>query len=182
MYALFNKTTNEQVGKLFTKQYLVDGKPVVLPDDMIMLEVNESAKPNLSDGQSIIKVETPDIESGKLNVSYQVVEPTPEKLAEINANKNLINEWNQWNSILQSGYRDEQLQIKLKTTEEAQTAFTSMITLINEALTAGVVNWDTIVSVWDFDGKEQQVSVTNLKLLLLRYGLYCKQMFDLYKP
>ena len=83
---------------------------------------------------------------------------------------------------LAAGYTDEATGIKLKTTEQAQSKFTQGLVLIARALDAGQLTDESTFSIWDFDNVEHVLTVADYRALILRYGLFCQQLFNVYAP
>ena len=80
------------------------------------------------------------------------------------------------------GYLDAETRFKLKTTTKAQRDFAAMTTLVMVAMQGGAMNNATGLTIWDFDGAQQTITAGNYLALMLRYGLFCKAMFDDYAP
>ena len=87
-----------------------------------------------------------------------------------------------YSKSLNDGYSDATLNIKLKTTQNAQNLFSQLAVFIQLGLTAGVIDMNSLYVIWDFDDKPINITIGNLIGLLLRYGGYCKQLFDDYAP
>jgi hypothetical protein len=177
-YILYDKNTQSFISKERKTPYTIDGKLAILPDHLVELTIVMEDKPVLSPGETLQSTESLDLTTNTLTRSYSVVEATPEALAAIAKQE----EYTVWQSKLEEGYLDPVTSIKLKTTESAQSLFTSMTALINEAINLGALANDSNTSIWDYHEAEQTMTVLQLRQLLLRYGMYCKSMFDLYKP
>lgn len=80
------------------------------------------------------------------------------------------------------GYVDIPTGLKLKTTENAQAKFTSQVTLLQLALSAGAITTATPQTFWDYADVEQTLTTGDLFALMLRYGMHCKTIFDQYAP
>jgi hypothetical protein len=83
---------------------------------------------------------------------------------------------------LDSGYIDSETGITLKTTAHAQAMFTSMVTMLQEGLCLGVITNSTEQVIWNFDNEPVTLTVLEIRQLLFRYGMHCKNFFDLYAP
>lgn len=87
-----------------------------------------------------------------------------------------------WSSSLEAGYTDPVLNIKLKTTLNAQSMLSQMITLISQGLSFGAITDSSQMAIWNYDNQEVALTSLEIRQLLFRYGLHCKNMFDLYAP
>lgn len=87
-----------------------------------------------------------------------------------------------WQQHLDAGYEDQVSGIKLKTTVEAQEYFAHMVTLLTLAMSAGAIDSNTVQAIWDYDGVSHNLTTGDTLALLLRYGIFCQQLFNLYKP
>lgn len=83
---------------------------------------------------------------------------------------------------LAAGYLDSATGLKLKTTEYAQGKFTSQVALLNLALSAGACSPTTPQTIWDFAGQPHTLATSDLLALMLRYGVFCTQLFANYAP
>ena len=68
--------------------------------------------------------------------------------------------------------------IKYSVSEASQNAFTRMMTLVNEAAMADAV----IVTVKDVLGVQHDLTVEDLKVDLIAYGLHCYELFNYVPP
>lgn len=93
-----------------------------------------------------------------------------------------MTEEERWEHELNKGWIDDVSGIKLDTKEKSQSLFTSMIALVNEGVSMGQLSLNDQVNIWDFNGVQKTMSVLELKILLFKYGIYCKNIFDSYKP
>lgn len=80
------------------------------------------------------------------------------------------------------GYLDTTTGIRLKCTEYAQAKFTSQVALTRLALSLGAITGATEQTLWDADNTEHTLSTDAFLLLMLRYGMHCKAIFDQYAP
>lgn len=87
-----------------------------------------------------------------------------------------------WQNVQNEGYVDQITNIKLKTTIAAQTRFASMIVLVKEAIDLGFITNDSNQTIYDYNEQPHTMTTMELRQLMLRYGLYCKYIFDEYAP
>lgn len=85
-------------------------------------------------------------------------------------------------AALDDGYADELTGIKLKTNQKAQTAFTSLVTMLQEGLSLGAITNDTPQTIWNYNDEPVVLTTLQVRQLLFRYGLHCKAFFDDYAP
>jgi hypothetical protein len=77
---LYNLDTQER-GAFRNGPYLVDGKPGVLPPNMVEITVVEEDSPNFDYGtQQIVRSEELDLASKEFRITYRVVDLTPEQI------------------------------------------------------------------------------------------------------
>lgn len=79
-----------------------------------------------------------------------------------------------------TGYTDGSLSIRLRATENDQNRYGRLVLLSQLGISKGYISLDTMQSIWDFDGQEHRLSTGDLLNLIVRYGFWCKQMYDLY--
>lgn len=87
-----------------------------------------------------------------------------------------------YESAQSDGYTDQITGVKLKTTTKAQSAFTSLVTMIQEGLSLGAITNDTQQTIWDFNNQPVVLTTLQVRQLMFRYGLHCKSFFDDYAP
>ncbi len=78
------------------------------------------------------------------------------------------------------GYLDSETGLLLKTTEAAQSSFVRLLTLLREAESLGALPPTAII--WDATNSPHELSVIDLRALMVRYGLYCAQLFAEFAP
>jgi hypothetical protein len=79
-----------------------------------------------------------------------------------------------------TGYTDVPSSIRLRATESDQNRYGRLVLLSQLGISKGYISLDTTQSIWDFDGQEHRLSTGDLLSLIVRYGFWCKQMYDLY--
>ena len=87
-----------------------------------------------------------------------------------------------WQEKLDGGWLDQLTNIKLKTNKEARDLFTGQVVMLREALDAGVLTADAELSIWDYHEQSHTLTVSQLRGLLLRYGIAWQQMFAEFAP
>lgn len=83
---------------------------------------------------------------------------------------------------LAAGFDDPVTGIKFKTVERAQAKFGRMCTLIDLATNQGAMSADSVVTLFDYSEAQHELTVAEFRALMLRYGIYCKQLFDQFAP
>jgi putative cell wall-binding protein len=83
--------------------------------------------------------------------------------------------------VYSTGYFDHDTQITLKATEDAQTKFTKMVTLLNTALMVGAINSNTPQYFFDINDELKQLTTGEFLGLMIRYGLWAQQVFVNYE-
>lgn len=82
--------------------------------------------------------------------------------------------------VLSKGFFDDATSIRLRATEDDQNRYGRLVLLSQLGLTKGYISLETEQSIWDFDGEERRLTTSDLLGLILRYGFWCKQVYDLY--
>lgn len=87
--------------------------------------------------------------------------------------------WAEW---LTGTITDPVSGIALKCSIAARDAFVGQVALIREALDAGVLTGADTMSVWDAANVEHILTITDLRALLLRYGIAWQTAFNQLAP
>jgi hypothetical protein len=80
MTILYN-TTTEKLGNRYDPQYLVDGKPGVLPDHIVELAIVDNPRPETTETQTVSQKWVIDIEQREYRQEWTVRELTKRELA-----------------------------------------------------------------------------------------------------
>lgn len=83
-----------------------------------------------------------------------------------------------YNTELSIGY-DTGLGYRLSCGRNSYLDFSAFRTWIMDAEAVGAVNPSTTFEIRDKDGVKRQITVANYKLLLVPYGVRCKQIWDM---
>lgn len=106
------------------------------------------------------------------DIAYALANPAPMPLTDVQI-------YEQQQAL---GYEDATTGLKLKMTDRARSHFTSQVTLVQVALSAGIINTSTPQHLWDFNDAEQTLSTADFLALMLRYGVAWQTMFATYAP
>lgn len=80
-----------------------------------------------------------------------------------------------------SGYAVPNTDIVLALNENDINAFSTLLTLIKEAIELGQLTENDVTTISDINGNLHEVTVSQLRLILLGYGFYYKTIWDLSK-
>lgn len=118
---------------------------------------------------AIVQYEAPPIQDG------QALQPT-ETITEAELHRG----WLIVDVPIEKGpvYSDPDEHVELDASPAAQARFTSLIALIREGIDFGALNNDSPQEIRDVNGVPHTLSVLRIRALMLRYGLYCKALFD----
>ena len=79
---------------------------------------------------------------------------------------------------VRAGYTVQPEGFTLALGDNDRNQFTQMLTLVQEALSLGLINNDTPQTIADKDGGKHTVSTLRLRQILVLYGLYYKGIWD----
>jgi len=82
------------------------------------------------------------------------------------------------NDQIDLGYNVEPEGFILGLAESDRIAFTQMLTLVQEALSLGMISNDTQQTIMDNTGTKQIVTTLRFRQIMLGYGFYYKQLWD----
>lgn len=66
----------------------------------------------------------------------------------------------------------------LSTNDSSRNAFTQMTTLIQEAMSLGLINNDTMQTIKDSQNKKQNLTTLRFRQIMVEYGFYYKNLWD----
>jgi hypothetical protein len=87
-----------------------------------------------------------------------------------------------WNDWLAGYITDPVTGIELKANRQARNDFIGQATLLREALDGGALTGADPVTVWDRSNVPHELTVTNCRALLLRYGIAWQTAFNELAP
>ena len=73
-------TTTEEAGVISPEPYMVDGKPGILPDNLIELPVIETQRPQITETQKLKSSWVADLENMEYRHEWQVIDLTNEEI------------------------------------------------------------------------------------------------------
>jgi hypothetical protein len=87
-----------------------------------------------------------------------------------------------WEAFLAGSITDPDTGIALKASFKARNDFVGQVTLIREALDAGLLTAASPMSIWDAANTEHALTVAQIRSLLLRYGIAWQTAFNQLAP
>jgi hypothetical protein len=116
---------------------------------------------------------------------YSVVDLTPEELqeradaqAQMEAQALLSQQIQAINSQINEGYTVNPEGFVLGLAESDRNAFTQMLTLVQEALSLGLISNDTNQVIADKSGAKHSITTLRFRQIMLGYGMYYKGLWD----
>lgn len=142
-----------------------DGMEVVgLDKKYVLLEYSVGPKPEIKEGEHLVKSERAALNDNRYIISYtkEQIQLTPEE---------------QFQKTISQGYTVEPEGFVLALEEKDQNAFTRLLTL----LTVAGVSDSAPTQISDKDGRLWSVTVGRLKQILVQYGLYYQTIWAQFK-
>jgi hypothetical protein len=82
------------------------------------------------------------------------------------------------NPLVSKGYQVEPEGFVLGLAESDRNAFTQMLTLVQEALSLGLISNDTSQVIADKSGAKHSITTLRFRQIMLGYGMYYKSLWD----
>ena len=114
--------------------------------------------------------------TGALPEGYEFVPESELPLDAVRVEQPQADTQSAYESALEAGFVDPVTKLHLKTDRASQTLFTSQVTLLQLATAAKVAPATT--DIWDQTGAKRTLPLADFYGLMLRYGLYCQQLFS----
>jgi len=174
MYTLLYNTATQTPGPIRNGRYLVDGKPSILPDDIVELEVEEDIIPSYNTATQKLECSDyfADLNDKKWKRTYTVVDKTQQELDDEAANLLILQKEQLYNTLLNAGYQIPNTNIKLAIGDTDRVAWNQLLTLLNEMLNLNTINLTTPIDIVDKDGVAHQFTVEQTKSILAGLGYY----------
>lgn len=174
MYTLLYNTITQTPGSIRNGRYLVDGKPGILPDGFVELEVAEDIIPSFNSATQ--KIETSayfaDLIENKWKRTHLVVDKTQEELDAEQAQNTEMSKEQQYVTLLNAGYEIPNTNIRLAIADKDRVAWNQLLTLLNEMIELNMVALDTPINIVDKDGVAHTFPIATVKAILAGLGYY----------
>ena len=187
MKILFHKPTN--TFKTYPRN---DDEPVIgLSSDFDVYDVVSEERPFYDSSTEFIKSkEIIDHINKKLINSWETKDlptynPETQKLFyDTNLREYIVIEKSNQDNLrekIEEGFTVNPENITLAISESDRSAFSQMLTLVQEAISLGMITNDTPQTIADKSGTLHTVSTLRFRQIMVMYGMYYKQLWDQYK-
>lgn len=170
---LYNKKTG-QAGPIRIGKYMVDGKPGILPEDIVELEVEETPMPAYDiETQKIEMTEyVADLQNKKWKNGYRIIEKSEEEISQYQKDKETLQKNTQYEELIQLGYQIPNTDIYLSIGDSDRIAWNQLLTLINEMLNSNLASVDNVITIVDNKGVSYPFTIGQVKMILAGLGYY----------
>lgn len=176
---LYDTDTKQLIGGFRNGPYLVDGKPPVLPSNVVELTVIIPELPQYDPITQYLQYYDygPDLVN---KIWTQIITVIDKSQAQIEAD--LMQAQNEsrektFQFQISEGYRIPNTVIRLKIDDSARQAWSQLLLLVNEMLTNGQITLSTELTILDKDNAPHVFTVAELKPILSNLGMYYYQLW-----
>lgn len=176
---LYDTDTKQLIGGFRDGPYLVDGKPPVLPSNIVELTVVVPTLPTYDKKTQYLQYT--DYQADLVNKTWTqfitVVDKTPEQIAQDELREQIEVKQRQFEEQISMGYEIPNTNIKLKIDDSARQAWSQLLLLVNEMLSNGQITLTSELTILDRDNAPHTFTVAELKPILSNLGMYYYQIW-----
>lgn len=176
---LYDTTTQQLIGGFRDGPYLIDGKPAVLPSNIVELTVVVPTPPPYNAKTQYLQYT--DYEADLINKTWTqfitVVDKTPEQIAQDELQEEINAKERQFELLIQTGYQIPNTNIFLKIDNAARESWSQLLVLINESLSLGQLTDSSPITILDVNNVPYTYTVAELKPILTGLGMYYYQIW-----
>jgi len=176
---LYDTSTNQLIGGFRDGPYLVDGKPPILPSNVVELTVLVPTPPTYDKRTQYLQYTN--YEADLVNKTWTqfitVINKTPEEIAQYDMEQQIQAKEQQFELQIQMGYEIPNTGIYLKIDDTARQSWSQLLVLINESLALGQLTDSSPITILDTNNVPHTYTVAELKPILTGLGMYYYQIW-----
>ena len=176
---LYDTNTNQLIGGFRDGPYLVDGKPPILPSNIVELTVVVPPTPQYNPVTQYLQYSNyeADLVNKLWTQTITVLDKTPGEIAQYEMQQQNDAREREFQFQISEGYQIPNTTIKLKIDDSARQAWSQLLLLVNEMLTNGQITLSTELTILDKDNAPHVFTVAELKPILSNLGMYYYQLW-----
>ena len=176
---LYDTNTNQLIGGFRDGPYLVDGKPPILPSNIVELTVVVPSTPQYDPVTQNLQYSDfkADLVNKLWTQNITIIDKTPGEIAQYEMQQQIDSKEREFQFQISEGYQIPNTTIKLKIDDSARQAWSQLLLLINEMLTNGQITPSAELTILDKDNVPHVFTVAELKPILSNLGMYYYQLW-----
>lgn len=176
---LYDTNTNQLIGGFRDGPYLIDGKPPILPSNIVELTVVVPPTPQYDPVTQNLQYSNyeADLVNKLWTQTITIIDKTPGEIAQYEMQQQNDSREREFQYQISEGYQIPNTTIKLKIDDSARQAWSQLLLLVNEMLTNGQVTLSTELTILDKDNAPHVFTVAELKPILSNLGMYYYQLW-----
>jgi hypothetical protein len=176
---LYDKNTQQTIGSMREGHYLVDGKPAVLPDNIVELTVVNPADPPYDPDTQTLSYSNfyANLINNTWTRTITVHNLSPVEIEEIKMRKIQVEKEKEFQFKIGQGYSVPGTNITLKMDDSARQAWSQLLVLVNESIALGQMTESSPVTILDINNAPHTYTVAELKPILTGLGMYYYQLW-----
>jgi len=176
---LYDTDTKQLIGGFRDGPYLIDGKPPILPNNIVELTVVQPTVPEYDPVTQYLQYS--DYQADLVNKWWsqiiKVVDKTQAQILEDEMKAQNESREKTFQFQISEGYQIPNTVIRLKIDDSARQAWSQLLLLINEMLSNGQVTLSTELTILDKYNAPRVFTVAELKPILSNLGMYYYQLW-----
>lgn len=176
---LYDTDTKQLIGGFRDGPYLVDGKPPILPSNIVELTVVSPTVPQFDPVTQYLRYS--DYQADLVNKWWTqiitVMDKTQSQILEDEMKAQNEAKEKTFQFQISEGYQIPNTSIKLKIDDSARQAWSQLLLLINEMLNNGQITLSSELTILDRDNAPHTFTVAELKPILSNLGMYYYQIW-----
>lgn len=176
---LYDIDTKQLIGGMRDGPYLVDGKPAVLPPNIVELTVVVPPTPSYDPITQYLQFSDyqADLVNKLWTQSITVLDKTQAQIEQEQLEQQQLIKENTFQEQIRFGYTIPNTSIRLKMDDSARQAWSQLLVLINESIALGQMTESSPVTILDINNAPYTYTVAELKPILTGLGMYYYQLW-----
>ena len=176
---LYDKNTQQTIGPMREGHYLVDGKPAVLPDNIVELTVVSPAEPQFDPDTQYLSYSEyyADLNNNTWTRTITVVDMPQSQIEQIRMQKIQQQKENEFQFKISQGYNVPGTNVTLKMDDSARQSWSQLLVLVNESSALGQMTESTPITILDINNVPHTYTVAELRPILTGLGMYYYQLW-----
>lgn len=176
---LYDKTTQQTFGPMREGHYLVDGKPAVLPDNIVELTVISPPDPPFDPYTQTLSYTDfyADLTNNTWTRTITVVDLSAGQIEQLTMIRIQQEKEKEFQTKIADGYIIPNSGVRLRMDDNARQSWSQLLVLINESIALGQMTDASPITILDIANMPHTYTVAELKPILTGLGMYYYQLW-----
>jgi hypothetical protein len=176
---LYDKNTQQTIGPMREGHYLVDGKPPILPNNIVELTVVSPPDPPFDPDTETLSYSDfyADLNNNTWTRTITVINLSPGQIEQQRMERIQQEKEKQFQLKISQGYNIPGTNVTLKMDDSARQSWSQLLVLVNESIALGQMTESTPITILDINNVPHTYTVAELRPILTGLGMYYYQLW-----